>query len=102
MSNASVATANVTAQNTGTDWIVVRGSKLVDISVGQVGDSTTSTVHLQRSFDHAQATIRDVESYSVDTEQVSRNATTCYMRLFVKTSNYVDNARLRIAAGNKE
>ena len=95
---AHIATLTLAAQNTGTDWIDVRASRLVDVSIS---GGTGSTVHLQRSYDGGTTTL-DVTAYSADVEEVSRNAAACKMRLFCKTGNYVDGATLRIAAGNKE
>lgn len=95
----SIATASVTGNNnTATDWVDARGSRLVDVSVY---GGTTSTVTLQRSFDGG-TTPLDVDSYSADTEVTARNAGACKMRLICKTGDYVDGATLRISVGNKE
>jgi hypothetical protein len=92
---AHLAIAAIVAQNTYTDWIEARGSKLVDVSIS---GGTTSTVTIQRSYDGS--TALDVEEHTTDAERVLQSGAFKYFRVGVKTGDYVDGATLRIEAGN--
>lgn len=80
-------TAAVTAQNTGTDWLQIRGErKFFDISVY---GTFVATVHLQRKRPGAAASAaRDVESYTAGTEKIAEMQGHWDVRLFVKTGNF--------------
>ena len=94
---SSLETASVTAQNTGTSAITVRGARLVDISVY---GTWVATVHLQRKR-MGDSTWRDIESYAANVEKTAQMATTWDMRLFCKTGNFTSGTiSMEISAGD--
>ena len=80
-------TADIAAQNTGTDWLQLRGARnFFDISVS---GTFVATVHLQRKRPGEVASAaRDVESYTAGTEKLGEMQGHWDVRLFVKTGNY--------------
>ena len=88
MADSSIrVTASLTAQNTGTDWLRLRGERnRFDISVG---GTFAATVHLQRKRPgEAASAARDVESYAAATERLGEMQGHWDVRLFVKTGNF--------------
>ena len=85
--NSIRTTADITAQNGGTDWLQLRGARnFFDISVS---GTFTATVHLQRKRPGEDASAaRDVESYVAGTEKLGEMQGHWDVRLFVKTGNY--------------
>jgi hypothetical protein len=79
-----LATASVTAQNTGTSATEVSGLFSVSLS-----GTFTATIWLQRSFDSG-ATWLDVESYTVPVEKNGEAAERQQVRLFCKTGGYTN------------
>lgn len=84
--NGIRTTADITAQNSGTDWLQLRGARnFFDISVS---GTFTATVHLQRKRPGEDASAaRDVESYTAGTEKLGEMQGHWDVRLFVKTGN---------------
>ena len=79
----SRAAASLTAQNTFTPWVEIRG--LADVSISGVTDST---VTVQRTFDGG-STIKDVESFIADVEkQLDGSRQEAKYRIGIKTGNY--------------
>ena len=77
------ATATITAQNTFTAWVGLRGNG--DVSVSGISDST---VTVQRSFDGG-STVKDIESFTSDFERtVDASEQGAVYRVGVKTGNY--------------
>ena len=85
--NGIRTTADIAAQNSGTDWLQLRGARnFFDFSVS---GTFTATVHLQRRRPGESASAaRDVESYTAGTEKLGEMQGHWDVRLFVKTSNY--------------
>lgn len=83
-------TATVTSptDDTGTDWLQLRGQhSFFDISVAADG-SFSGTVHLQRRRPgEAASAARDVESYAGSTEKLGEMQGHWDVRLFVKSGN---------------
>lgn len=95
---ATRATATLSAQNTFTDLITVRGAKQVDFSLSGVNGHTV-TVQRRRA---GSSTWLDVEDFTTNTEQVFKNSGGVWeMRAGVKTGNFgTGNVTLDISAGN--
>ena len=75
--------ATLTAQNTFTDWVELRGA--ADISISGVSDST---VTVQRSFDEG-VTAKDVESFTASTEKtLDAGEQGVSYRVGIKTGDY--------------
>ena len=87
------ATATIAAQNTGTEWVILRGCFNVSLS-GMNGH----TVTLQRSFD-GESTILDVKAYTADAEEVGNEPEEeVSYRLFCKTGAFgTGNVEARIS-----
>lgn len=97
---ASKAIATVNADTAiFTDWIKVRGSKLVDCSIKDLEGGATITI--QRSYDGG-TTALDIEAHTADAERVLQNGTTCHMRVGCKATEFGTAATIdvRIEAGN--
>ena len=80
-------TASVTAQDTGTDWLQLRGHRnFFDVSVS---GTFVATVTLQRKRPgDAAGAARDIETYTSGTETLKEFAGHWDVRLHVKTGNY--------------
>ena len=79
----SRAAATLTAQNTFTPWVEIRGH--ADVSISGVTDST---VTVQRTFDDA-ATVKDIESFTGPVEkQLDGSIQGAKYRIGIKTGNY--------------
>lgn len=77
------ARATLTAQNTFTDWVTLRGN--ADVSASGISDST---VTVQRTFDGG-ATVKDVESFTADFERaLDASAQGADYRIGIKTGDY--------------
>jgi hypothetical protein len=85
--NAIRTTAGIAAENSGTDWLQLRGARnFFDISVS---GTFAATVHLQRKRPGEDASAaRDVESYTAGTEKLGEMQGHWDVRLFVKSGNY--------------
>jgi hypothetical protein len=80
--------ADITAQNTGTDWLDVSGDD-VSFEISISGTMSGTTVHLQRKRSgEAAADARDIESYTALTEKRGEVSGDWQVRLFCKTGNY--------------
>lgn len=78
-------TADITAQNTGTDFLHTSAGVEFDVDVGSTG---AGTITLQRRR-VGEATIYDVKTYSPgDGPEIGLSANTWEVRLFVKTGDY--------------
>lgn len=79
--------AAVTAEDSGTDWLQVRGERnFFDISVF---GTFVATVHLQRKRPgEAASAARDVEAYTAGTEKLGEMQGHWDVRLFVKAGNF--------------
>ena len=80
-------TASGTAQNTGTDWLQLRGERnFFDISTS---GSFTATATLQRKRPgEAASAARDVETYTAGAEKIGEMQGHWDVRLHVKTSEF--------------
>lgn len=78
---ATIASADITAQNTFTDAVQLSGWFNVSIS-----GTFSATVTIQRSFDNS--TWRDVDSWTAPTEEVGMEPEVCWYRIGVKTGNF--------------
>lgn len=91
--------ADLTAQNTGTDWLQVRladGGGKFDVSVS---DTFVANVTLQRKEPHEAASAAvDVEAaYTTATEKTAEIAGDWDVRLFIKTGGFTSGtARCRL------
>ena len=94
---ASKATASFTDVNDVCGPIDVKGARLVDVSIS---GTWAGTIQLQRSFDNGTSWLV-VESYTADAEKVSRNASSCQMRLLFETDTS-GTAVVALIAGSKE
>lgn len=80
-------TGSITAQNTGTDWLQLRGHRnFFDVSVSGTF-SATATLQRKRPGEAA-AAARDIETYTASTEKLQEFAGHWDVRLFVKTGAY--------------
>ena len=80
---SKVVTASITAENSFTDWIELKG--IFDISVG--GSGWTATVTLQRSFDSG-TTKLNVEPFTSATEKYVIAGSKAYYRIGVATGDF--------------
>lgn len=78
---ATIASADITAQNIFTDAVQLSGWFNVSIS-----GTFSATVTIQRSFDNS--TWRDVDSWTAPTEEVGMEPEVCWYRIGVKTGNF--------------
>jgi len=87
MDNKIRVIADIEAENSGTDWLQLRGARnFFDISVS---GTFVATVHLQRKRPGEAASAgRDIESYIAGTEKLGEMQGRWDIRLFVKTDNY--------------
>ncbi len=83
MGSRAKVTATLTAQNTFTDFVALRGNG--DISVSGISDST---VTVQRSFDGG-STFKDIEAFTADFERtVDASEQGTLYRVGIKTGDY--------------
>lgn len=78
----AVETKEISAQNTYSDWVHLKGDYNFSLS-----GTWVATVHLQRSFDGG-ITPLDVDSFTANTEQVGTEPEGAHYRFGVKTGNY--------------
>lgn len=85
--NRIQVTASISAADSGTDWLQLRGTRnAFDISVS---GTFVATVHLQRKRPgEAASAARDVESYTAPTERLGEMQGHWDVRLYVKTGNF--------------
>lgn len=85
--NSVRVTESVTAQNTGTDWLQLRGDRgFFDVSVS---GSFTATATLQRKRPgEAASAARDIETYTAGAEKIGEVQGHWDIRLFVKTGEF--------------
>lgn len=85
--NRHHVTASITAENTGTDWLQLRGGyNFFDISIS---GSFAATVTVQRKRRaEADASARDIETYLSGVEKPGAMQGQWDVRLFVKTSDF--------------
>lgn len=92
----AVVTADITAQNTFTDPLVVQAGERAAISSS--GGATSTTVTLQRRLDGANW--RDVQSWVADVEASYQADAACELRLGVKTGGFGSGTQaLRLQVG---
>lgn len=86
-------TASVTAQDTGTDWLQLRGHRnFFDVSVS---GTFVATVTLQRKRPgEAASGARDIETYTAGTEKLQEFAGHWDVRLHVKTAAYTSGTAI--------
>ena len=87
-----IVTATISAENTGTDALQLRGDKgsvrlrAFDLSLSGIDGHT---FHLQRKrSDEDWTAARDIESYTADVELVGEVQGSWDLRLFCKTGNF--------------
>ncbi len=83
--DSGAVTASIAAQNTFTDWLVMRAREIASVSVS--GSFAGTTVTLQRTFDGG-TTPLDVATFTSAAEDAYEGDETCKIRLGVKTGNY--------------
>ncbi len=85
--NRTGVTASVTAQNTGSEWLQLRGQRnFFDISVS---GTFAADVTLQRKRPgEAASAARDIETYTAGTEKLGEMQGHWDVRLFVKTGDF--------------
>ena len=78
-----ISSANLAAENTGTAWVKFSQG----VFTASLGETWVATIKLQRSPD-AGVTVRDVDSFTANTEEVGFTPEDQWFRWFIETGDF--------------